>query len=436
MRPVDKQVLTVKLPDRLYKSIGKVIDAHGTRITVSGLNARIGDRCRITDNDRQKTFLADVVGIKDGEAILFPFGELLGISVDAEVTVCDSERTIPFGTALLGHVFDAVMRPVDVEQIPELPDSVPLLRESPNPLRRQPITEVFETGIRAIDALMTMGVGQRTGIFATAGVGKSTFLAMLARNAVADVIVVGLIGERGREVREFVYTHIPDQLRSRIITVIATADRPALERVRAAATVTALAEGFRDQGLRVLLLMDSVTRYARALREIGLSMGEIPVRRGFPGSVFCELPRLFERAGNNEYGSITAFYTVLSEDDDFMDPIAEECRSLLDGHIILSRKLAERAHFPAIDVLSSDSRLFANVVSEQQCSQAAKIRRLLAKYQEIEFLVQMGEYKQGHDSEADAAINANDAIHRFLQQQVDEKADWQDSVTQLLELAS
>jgi type III secretion protein N (ATPase) len=303
-------------------------------------------------------------------------------------------------------------------------------RDAPHALKRAPICRTFPTGVRAIDTVLTVGEGQRVGVFAAAGGGKSTLLGMLARGASADINIIILVGERGREVREFIDDNLgPEGLRKSVV-IVATSDRPALERARAAYVGTAIAEHFRDQGRRVLLLVDSVTRFARALRDVGLAVGEPPARRGYPPSVFSALPRLFERSGNDERGSITAFYTVLLEEEEG-DPIGEEVRSILDGHIYLSRKLAAAHHFPAIDVLTSASRTMSRVAPPQQLQAAASLRRQLAKFQEIELLVQIGEYKPGSDSEADEALRNIGRIRQLLQQPPEQLSGYDEAVRAL-----
>lgn len=302
---------------------------------------------------------------------------------------------------------------------------------APNPLTRRPIDTPFITGVRALDGLLTIGEGQRLGVFAMAGGGKSTLLGMLAKLAHSDVNVIALIGERGREVSEFLEDSLGPQGLARSVIVVSTSDRPAMERLRAAQTATAIAEHFRAQGRRVLLMMDSVTRYARALREIGLSVGEPAVRRGFPPSVFAELPRLFERAGNDASGSITAFYTVLAEDEDGSDPVAEETRSILDGHIVLSRQLGQAGHYPAIDVLASASRVFSRVTDRAHQDAAMRVRALLAKHDEIRFLLQVGEYAPGSDALADDAIAAQPALQALLRQRPDEGTPFEQTLAAL-----
>ena len=395
---------------------GRIVKAMGTAIRVSGLPARIGQRCSIRTNGHTEPVLADVVGIDQGDAILVPLGRLAGIAVDSIVSIAAHRPSVLVSTALLGRVLNGFGEPLDDQPANRSGRAADVHANAPSPFTRTRIAAPLETGVRAIDSLLTVGVGQRIGLFAPAGVGKTSLLAMMSARADVDVIVVGLVGERGREVREFLDESLESEALKRTVVIVSTSDRPAMERVSAANTATAIAEGFRAEGKRVLLLIDSVTRYARALREVGLAVGEPPVRQGFPPSVFAELPRLFERSGNDQNGSITAFYTVLTEVDAALDPIAEETRSILDGHIVLSRKLAEKGHYPAIDVLASTSRLFRAVSTVEHQEHAQQFRALLSKYQDIEFLVQVGEYERGQDASGDQALDKHQLMQEFLQQ--------------------
>jgi ATP synthase in type III secretion protein N len=417
---------------------GRVVQAIGTTLRVSGLSARIGQQCLISDASGAQ-LRAEVVGLSRGDAILVPLAGLHDVASDAQVEVVADAPRVPCGSALLGRVIDAFGQPLDGRPLPPellLQRGQPVHAEAPNPLSRTPVHQAFATGVRAIDSALTVGVGQRLGIFATAGGGKSTLLGMLARQAASDVNVVALVGERGREVREFIEDSLGPQGLARSVLVVATSERPAMERLRAAQAATAIAEGFRARGQRVLLLMDSVTRYARALREIGLSVGEPAVRRGFPPSVFAELPRLFERAGNDAAGSITAFYAVLAEDEDGSDPVAEEVRSILDGHIVLSRELGNAGHYPAIDLLASTSRVFPRVAAPAQREHALRLRALMAKHAEIRFLLQVGEYRPGSDELADQAIERWPAIQALLRQRPDEATPLPQTLQRLAEVVS
>lgn len=403
-----------------FEQRGRVRGAVGTSIRVSGISARIGQTCAMLGPADETVMMAEVVGIADGEALLAPLGDLRGLSNETEVVVRVGEDRVPVGESLLGRIVDARLQPLDGGPAIRADSHRPLYGEAPNPMQRERIERLVETGIRAIDGVLPLGRGQRVGVFAAAGGGKSTLLATLARQAEADAIVIALIGERGREVREFVEDNLGEAGLARSVVVVATSDRPALERARAAHAATAIAEGLRAEGKHVLLLMDSVTRFSRALREIGLATGEPPVRRGFPPSVFAELPRLFERTGTDAAGAITGIYTVLLEDEED-DPIGEEVRSLLDGHIYLSRKLAARGHYPAIDILASQSRLMGQLTERAQQSAAVALRTHLAKLDEIEILLQVGDYKPGQDAAADRALAQREALDAFLCQPLDER---------------
>ncbi len=414
----------------MFEQRGRIVGALGTTLRVTGVRARIGENCEIIDPESDFRLWAEVVGLSDGDAILTPLGDIRGLSLASEVILRSGEDRTPYGLHLLGRVLDARLQPLDdLGPVRRTPDR-PIHADAPNPMERAPVNTAMETGIRAIDGLLTVGIGQRIGIFASAGGGKSTMLANLARQAKADAIVIAMIGERGREVREFVEDTLGPEGLARSVLIVATSDRPAMERVRAAHIATAIAEGLREEGKHVLLLMDSVTRFARALREIGLAAGEPAVRRGFPPSVFAELPRLFERTGSSAKGAITGIYTVLLEDEEG-DPIGEEVRSLLDGHIHLSRKLAAKGHYPAIDVLGSLSRLFPKLAARPQQRAAEGLRSMLAKLDEIDLLIQMGEYQPGRDALADRAIDDREAINLYLRQGSDDHTPLSHSVARL-----
>ncbi|MCK1326456.1 type III secretion system ATPase SctN [Bradyrhizobium sp. 156] len=397
---------------------GRVLQIVGTIIRATAPGARIGDLCALRNPVNNCELSAEVIGFQRDIAILTPLGETQGLSTLTEVIPMGEPLTAPAGWNLLGRVLDGLGRPLDTSTHgPLLPDvRVPVQNEAPGPLTRRIIDRALPVGIRAIDGLLTCGEGQRMGIFAAAGGGKSTLLSMLVRGAAVDVTVIALIGERGREVKEFIEHDLSSEARRRSVLVVATSDRSAMERVKAAYVATAIAEWYRDRGQRVLLLMDSVTRFARAQRQIGLAAGEPATLRGFPPSVFATLPQLVERAGNNERGSITAFYTVLVEGDDVTEPLADETRSILDGHIVLSRTLAMSNHYPAIDILASVSRVMSAIVSSRHEKLAGQLRALIAKYQEVELLIRVGEYKEGADPHADTAIAKIENIRTFLRQ--------------------
>ena len=400
--------------------IGRVADAFGTLVRVTGIKTSIGELCELTNPDGDFHLLTEAVGIANDQTLLTPLGSLQGMSCAAEVVATGRQATVGVGDQLMGRILDAHGEPIDdLGPVREL-TLAPVYAASPNPLRRKLISKEFATGVRAIDTVLTLGEGQRIGVFAAAGGGKSTLLAMLARGGNADVNVIVLIGERGREVGEFIHYHLGKEGLRQSVVVVATSDRPAMERSRAAYVGTAIAEHFRERGKRVLLLVDSITRFARALRDVGLAVGEPPIRRGFPPSVFSALPLLFERAGNSDKGTMTAVYNILVEDEDEFDPIVEEARSILDGHIRLSRQLAAAGHYPAIDILDSVSRVMPRVVSQEHLDAAVKVRKCLAKYQEIELLIQLGEYQPGKDQDADMAIDHIDAIRKMLQQSEEE----------------
>ena len=412
---------------------GRILQVAGTVVRAVLPQAQIGELCMLKNSHAEKGVPAEVIGIDHQEVLLAPIGDMSGMSTSTQVIATGVMLQVPVGDDLLGCVLDGVGNVLDSggKENLSLEQAYPVVQSSPDPLSRNKISEPMTVGVKAIDGLITCGVGQRMGVFAGAGVGKSTFISMLVAHADVDVNVVALIGERGREVREFIEDSLGEESLKKTVLIVATSDRPAIERLKAAYVATAVAEYFRDQGKNVLLLMDSITRFARAQREIGLAAGEAPARRGFPPSVFAELPKLVERAGRSDKGSITAFYTVLVEGDDMSEPIADEIRSLLDGHIVLSRKLAAKNHYPAIDVLDSLSRVMPSLVSLQHNQLAARMNELLAKYQEIEFLIRVGEYTKGADPLADEAVEKIDAINQFLQQPAKEFNSFDDTVAML-----
>jgi type III secretion protein N (ATPase) len=415
---------------------GKLTQAVGTLLRATGVRAQVGELCRLVREGVDGEATAEVVGF-DGDALLLvPMRGLDGLSGSTQVIATGMQHRVAVGDFLLGRVIDG-MGDRFLDDGPPVPESAltsPVWADAPQPLSRTPIESVLPLGVRALDGLLTCGIGQRVGIFAPAGCGKSSLLSIICRSAEVDVVVIALVGERGREVGDFLAEALPASARARSIVVVATSDRPAMERMKAAFVATTYAEHFRDQGLRVLLLVDSVTRLARAAREIGLAAGEPPTRRGFPPSVFALLPRLFERAGSTAAGSITAIYSILEETDDGADPVSEEVRSLLDGHVVLSRKLAAKGHYPAIDVPQSASRLFGRLARGEHADAARRLRELLAKLDDIELLLKIGEYQRGSDADADFALERRSVIERFLRQDWSDVARFEDSRTALIEV--
>ena len=417
---------------------GRVIQVVGTIVKAAVPGVKIGEVCILRNPWENYEVRAEVVGFTKGAALLTALGTMTGISAQTEVIPTRKVLMVPTGDTLLGRVVDGLGRPIDTDKKgPLRPQGYyPVLAEPPGPLERRIISTPISLGIRAIDGMLTCGEGQRLGIFAAAGGGKSTLLAEIIRNTEAEVSVLALIGERGREVREFIEKDLGPEGMKRAVVVCATSDRSAMERLKAAYVATSIAESFRDRGKKVLLMMDSVTRFGRAQREIGLAAGEPPTRRGFPPSVFAELPKLMERAGNSAKGSITALYTVLVEGDDMTEPIADETRSILDGHIILSRKLAAVNHYPAIDILRSLSRCQTAIVPKDHRQAASKVREILAKYEEVELLLRIGEYQKGSDRVTDEAIEKIDAVNGFLKQGLDERPTFEETVERLKEAVS
>jgi len=412
---------------------GRVLSVTGLGIRVAMPGARIGDVIQI--ERRSGTPIdAEIVGFDSGQAVAVPLGILAGIGPDEPVHTTGAPLEVPAGVGLLGRIVDGLGHPLDGEPLPLGLRNVPVDRAPPPALSRRPISVPFATGIRAIDGLLTLGVGQRIGLFAGSGVGKSTLLGALARGARADAVVVALVGERGREVGEFIDRSLGAEGRRRSTVVVTTSDASALERLRAAQVATALAEAMRDNGADVLLLVDSVTRFARAQREVGLAAGEPPARRGYPPSVFAALPRLLERAGTAAIGSITAVYTVLVEGDDLDEPIADEVRGILDGQIVLDRFLASHGHFPAIDVVRSISRVMPSVVSTGRFEAANHVRSLISAYEQKRDLILLGGYAMGSDSRVDRAIAARNDVEAFLRQSSPEYANFDETWSRLEQL--
>ncbi len=412
---------------------GRVEQVVGTIIRAVVPGVKVGELCILRNPWEDFTLKAEVVGFVRNVALLSPLGSCQGVSPATEVIPTGEILSVPVGEELLGRVLDGLGQPIDGGPALKTRHHYPVFAEAPNPMTRKIISRPLSLGLRALDGMLTCGEGQRMGIFAAAGGGKSTLLSSIIKGCSAEVCVLALIGERGREVREFIENDLGEEGRKKAVLVVSTSDRSSMERLKAAYTSTAIAEYFRDQGKSVLLMMDSVTRFGRAQREIGLAAGEPPTRRGFPPSVFSELPKLMERAGNSDKGSITALYTVLVEGDDMTEPIADETRSILDGHIVLSRKLAARNHYPAIDVQASVSRVMNAIVSKDHKKAAQRLRQILAKFAEVELLVQIGEYKKGADKEADDALAHIDKVNAFLKQGLGEKSTFEQTLEGLFE---
>ena len=427
-----------KLADNTYfQRLGKVVKIVGLTIESVGPDAKLNDLCRIIiDKNSGTSILAEVVGFRDKRLLLMPFESVEGIGVGCIVENTGHPLSVLVGDELLGHTVDGVGRPTDLDEFDklDLKYEYPVEAAPPDPMSRKIIDEVLPLGVKAVDALITIGKGQRIGIFAGSGVGKSTLLGMFARNTKADINVIALVGERGREVREFIERDLGEEGMKRSIVVVATSDKPALIRSKAAKTATAIAEYFRDQGKDVLLMMDSLTRFSMAQREIGLASGEPPVTRGYPPSVYSEMPKLLERAGNSGVGSITGLYTVLVDGDDFNEPITDTARSILDGHIMLSRKLGHKNHYPAIDVLQNISRVMSSIATKEHKELAGKLKNVMATYNEAEDLINIGAYKNGSNPEIDYAIRKIRDVNAFLRQGTDEKFVFEEEVALLGDL--
>ena len=418
---------------QLWVYTGEVTKVVGMGIESLGPMADIGDICYITTRKGDREIKAEVIGFKNQNLLLMPLGQLEGIGPGCKIRACGDKLSVKVGENLLGQVVDWQAKPIDGHEI-ICTDQVPIDNEAPNPLTRIRIAEPISLGIRAIDGMLTVGKGQRIGIFAGSGVGKSTLMGMIARNALSDINIIALIGERGREVREFIEKDLKAEGLKRSIVVVATSDQPALMRLKAAMTATALAEYFRDQGKNVLLMMDSLTRFSMAQREIGLATGEPPVSRGYTPSVFAALPKLLERAGNSDKGSITGMYTVLVDGDDFNEPITDTARGILDGHIVLSRKLANKGHYPAIDVLASISRVMSDIVTDEHKQLAREIKKQMAVYKESEDLINVGAYNRGSSAEIDEAIDKIGPINGFLQQPTHEQVGFETNYALMQEI--
>ena len=416
------------------KHYGKVSKVVGLTIESIGPSAKLGDICHIfLSNSRDKYVSAEVVGFADMKLILMPFEAVEGVGIGCAVENTGHPLSVPVGEALLGHIVDGIGNPTDTDQL-FLTESYPVDAAPPDPMDREIISEVLPLGVKAVDAMITLGKGQRIGIFAGSGVGKSTLMGMFARNTKADINVIALIGERGREVREFVERDLGPEGMARSVVVVATSDRPALIRKNAAKTATAIAEYFRDQGRDVLLMMDSLTRFSMAQREIGLASGEPPVTRGYPPSVYSEMPKLLERAGNSDKGSITGLYSVLVDGDDFNEPITDTARSILDGHIMLDRKLGHKGHYPAIDVMQSISRCMSSIATPEHKQLANRLKAVLATYHEAEDLINIGAYKSGSNPDIDYAISKNKAANAFLCQDTHEKFQFDEEIQLLAQV--
>ncbi len=430
-----------------YRMSGKVVNVIGLTIESAGPDAKLGDICLIYPKkkeneaisvDRGKPSMAEVVGFKDNRVLLMPYENTSGIGNGSIVENTDSPLRVNVGEGLLGQTLDGLGR-IDGTNYGKgvmLEDGIAYSVENqpPDPMTRDPISDVLSLGVKAVDGLLTVGKGQRIGIFAGSGVGKSTLLGMFARNTQADINVIALIGERGREVREFIERDLGEEGMKRSIVVCATSDKPALERLKAAKTATSIAEYFRDKGKDVLLMMDSLTRFSMAQREIGLASGEPPVSRGYPPSVYAEMPKLLERAGRSRKGSITGLYTVLVDGDDMNEPITDTARGILDGHIVLNRKLAQKNHYPAIDVLASISRCMSAIADSEHKKAAGKLKNVLATYNDAEDLINIGAYRMGANKNIDYAISKIERVNQFLMQETDEKFSFEEIREMLLDM--
>lgn len=417
-----------------YSMRGKTSQVVGLTIESVGPRVPIGELCYIKNASNGQMLPAEVVGFKGKKTLLMPLGDMEGIGPGSDVYASGKKLDVKVGYGLVGRVIDGLGQPLDDRGDLAYETTYPVVNQAPKPLERQRIREPLEVGVRAIDGLLTIGLGQRMGIFAGSGVGKSTLLGMIARNTSADISVIALIGERGREVKEFLERDLGEDGLRRSVVIVATSDQPALVRIKGAYLATSVAEYFRDKGHSVLLMMDSLTRFALALRELGLAIGEPPATRGYTPSVFASMPKLLERAGNSSVGSITGLYTVLVEGDDMNEPVADTVRGIIDGHIILSRELAALGRYPAIDVLNSVSRCMNDVVDESHIRWATRFRSLLATYEEARDLIDIGAYKKGSNPRIDEAINYYPLLEDFLRQGIYERSDMQSARRRLADM--
>lgn len=431
--PIDQYIKKVESHE-FYTKYGKVSEVVGLTIRVEGISVFIGEVCEIFLPFENKKTLGEVVGFSKNQVLLMPLDYLDGIGPGCLVRPTGKKLTVKINEQLLGHTLDGLGRLMDGTELMGSYEEYPVVQEPPTPFQRKKIDCIMTTGVRVIDGLLTVGQGQRMGIFAGSGVGKSTLLGMLAKYCNADIIVIGLVGERGREVKEFIENDLGEEGYKKSIVVCATSDMPPLVRLKGAHVATAIAEFFRDKGKKVVLMMDSVTRFAMAQREIGLSIGEPPTTRGYTPSVFTTLPKLLERSGMSDKGSITAFYTVLVEGDDMNEPIADAVRGILDGHLILSRKIAAQNHYPAVDIQNSLSRLMSNLVTDEQKKLAGELKENISVYQESKDLIDIGAYKQGSNALTDYAISVHHPIQDFLKQSVDEYSSYKDTLDLLSQI--
>ncbi len=418
-----------------FRAVGKVTKVVGLVLESEGPPASIGEVCILTDKSGKEIGKAEVVGFQDNRILSMVLGDTTEIAPETKITATGTKLQVGVGEGLLGRILNGLGEPIDGKPMPPIETYRSIYAPPPNPILRQRIRQVFATGIKAIDGLLTLGKGQRVGIFSGSGVGKSVLMGMIARNAAADVNVIGLIGERGREVREFIERDLGAEGLARSVLVVATSDQPPLLRIKAAFVATTIAEFYRDLGLDVLLMIDSVTRFAMAQREVGLAIGEPPTTKGYTPSVFALLPKLMERAGTSDRGTITGLYTVLVEGDDLNEPVSDAARGILDGHIVLSRKLATRGHYPAIDILESVSRIMPDIASPPHLQAAQRVREWWSRYQEAEDLLSVGAYKPGQNPDLDIAVQKKPAIEQFLRQQMNESFSFDQTIQALLQLA-